>query len=126
MPATLNKITAIHNKSGPFDCCLLLGDVCSSLEQDESLDQVLDGSLTVPLPCYFTMGATALPRKVIERIESNEGELVPNLVFLGEYTSISCARNPPSWPAITKRNANVLDVWIIVPASSSAGSRPCW
>lgn len=113
LAATLNKVSNIHNKSGPFDCCLLLGDVCA--KDDPSLEPVLAGApasaggLASPLPltCYFTMGGQALPPQVCDRIESNHGEVVPNLIFLGQSAALLVFNSFlfNIWPAITKRNA---------------------
>lgn len=37
---------------------------------------------------YFALGTNPLPAKVVEKLESNNGELCPNLYFLGKRTTI--------------------------------------
>lgn len=107
LASTIKKVSTIHGKSGPFDCCLLLGNVCS--KQDERLDQVLNGSVPVPLPCYFTMGSQPLPENIVEKVEQNHGEVASNLIFLGKFTdtSASVRSTTPLWPVITTREVNM-------------------
>lgn len=131
LASTIKKVSTIHGKSGPFDCCLLLGDVCS--KQDETLDQVLNGSVPVPLPCYFTMGSQPLPENVIEKAEQSHGEVASNLIFLGESNSISASvrSTPPIWPAITTREVNmdarmVASLSFLVKAFGTRGPRSSW
>lgn len=40
--------------------------------------------MTVPVPTYFTLGQHELPGSIQRRIEETGGEVVENLVFLGE------------------------------------------
>lgn len=40
--------------------------------------------MTVPVPTYFTLGRYELPGSIQRRIEETGGEVVENLVFLGE------------------------------------------
>jgi Protein similar to CwfJ C-terminus 1/Protein similar to CwfJ C-terminus 2 len=52
--------------------------------EDESgqIKALLDGSLVVPLPTYFSVGNNPLPQLVVEKLEIAD-EVCPNLIFLG-------------------------------------------
>ena len=54
----------------------------SSSDPSEDVNALLQGSISVPLPTYFSLGSKVLPLEVIKRIESDE-EICPNLFFLG-------------------------------------------
>lgn len=41
-------------------------------EDDESVWRLLSGEIIVPLPTYFTVGISALPPRIVERIEKDE------------------------------------------------------
>lgn len=62
-------------------------DATSHSGQTE-LDNLLRGNIEIPFPIYFSLGHRQLPPSVIERLESNEGELCPNLSILGRRVSI--------------------------------------
>jgi len=79
----LTKLVALHTKNN-FSFALLLGDVFSSSE----VEPLLRGELKLPLPTYFTVGATPLPPAAVSRIEANAGEVVENLFFLGKKGTI--------------------------------------
>lgn len=59
----------------------LFGDGSSEQESEEIRDLV-NGSLVVPLPTYFSVGNNYLPQPIVERLEIAD-EVCPNLVFLG-------------------------------------------
>ncbi|KAI5853571.1 CwfJ C-terminus 1-domain-containing protein-like protein [Tricharina praecox] len=83
LPEALTKLTALHSKNN-FAFAIILGDISSSTEAES----LLSGDLKLPLPTYFTIGATPLSPAVVSRIESNAGEVVENLFFLGKKGSI--------------------------------------
>jgi hypothetical protein len=64
---------------------VVVGDLFGNGSSEEEADQVralLNGSLIVPLPTYFSVGNHPLPQPVIEKLEIAD-EVCPNLIFLG-------------------------------------------
>ena len=59
-----------------------------SEDKAEELQKLLDGTIHVPLPTYFSLGTRPLPEAVVEKLESTGGELCPNLSILGRNVSI--------------------------------------
>ena len=63
----------------------MVGDLFGDGSSEEEADQIkglLNGSLIVPLPTYFSVGNRPLPQPVIEKLEIAD-EVCPNLIFLG-------------------------------------------
>ncbi|WVR05612.1 hypothetical protein IAU60_002634 [Kwoniella sp. DSM 27419] len=86
--ATLTaKITAINSKHGPFDACVIVGDLFQ-----EGSDGHEVGGLIFPVPTYFTVGKHALPETVRDRILETGGEVVNNLVYLGKSAVLTTAQ----------------------------------
>lgn len=80
------KIKQFQNKAGPFDCCVILGDLFGSSSEDGATDgsELLDGSsIEFAVPTYFTAGSRPLPPRIQARIDAGQPELVSNLVYLG-------------------------------------------
>jgi hypothetical protein len=50
--------------------------------ESEQISALLNGSLVVPLPTYFSVGNNPLPKPVIEKLEIAD-EVCSNLIFLG-------------------------------------------
>ena len=91
MSAVFEKLTKLHSKNC-FSLAVIVGDLFgdpsdSSPEGEKALEALLAGSLTVPLASYFTVGKHPLPPRVIERLESTDGEVCPNLYFLGKRST---------------------------------------
>ncbi|KAI4164936.1 MAG: hypothetical protein LQ342_001569 [Letrouitia transgressa] len=89
--AAFEKISKLHSKNS-FSSAIVLGDLfadpaVSSPEHDEDVDSLVHGKVTVPLPMYFTIGKHALPKPVIEKLESSSDEICPNLYFLGKRST---------------------------------------
>ena len=80
--AVFGKIGAIHGKSGPFQLSVIVGDLFDGCSEAE-LDELLSGAITVPVECFVTVGRLALPERIRERIRERDGEIAPNLVFIG-------------------------------------------
>jgi hypothetical protein len=59
----------------------LFGDG-SSEDESEQIIALLNGSLDVPLPTYFSVGNNPLPQLIVEKLEIAD-EVCPNLIFLG-------------------------------------------
>ncbi|KAL2827144.1 CwfJ C-terminus 2-domain-containing protein-like protein [Aspergillus cavernicola] len=69
-----------------FSFAIIAGDLfgnCSTEHELQQMTALLQGSIIVPLPTYFTLGSKPLPTRVIEQIEAND-EVCPNLYFLGK------------------------------------------
>jgi hypothetical protein len=85
------KLGALHSKNG-FSFALVAGNLfanpASSTEEDEeNVRNLLGGKISVGLTTYFALGTHALPDTVIDKLESSDGELCPNLYFLGKRTT---------------------------------------
>ncbi|KAI5804562.1 CwfJ C-terminus 1-domain-containing protein-like protein [Geopyxis carbonaria] len=93
-----SKLATLHSKNS-FVCAIIVGDLfgaplSSTTEEPHStsaspadsiqIDRLLRGEIVVPLPTYFTLGSSPLPPAVLEKIESNAGEVCENLFFLGK------------------------------------------
>lgn len=78
------KVASIHAKT-PFTFAICTGDLVGDLD-DASPDLIalLAGDITIPLECFFVLGGKPLPSSVIARIQQRDGEVCPNLIFLGE------------------------------------------
>jgi len=55
----------------------------TSSEEAEDLAKLIKGDIQVPVSTYFTVGRRALPEAVVEKLNSSDGELCPNLIALG-------------------------------------------
>ena len=55
----------------------------TSPEEAEDLAKLIKGEIQVPVGTYFTIGKRSLPEAVIEKLNSSDGELCPNLIALG-------------------------------------------
>ncbi len=89
------KLTALHAKNA-FSFALISGDLLAdpsttSSQQEDEVTGLLNGSITVPLTTYFTVGRHALPARVIEKLESSDGELCENLYYLGNRSVLKTA-----------------------------------
>lgn len=84
--SAFGKLSRLQKKQD-FSLCIVVGDVFGdgSIEgQAEELDELLNGSLEVPLQTYFIVGDLPLPEKVIEKLEANdEDQVCTNLSYLG-------------------------------------------
>ena len=88
--AAFGKIGAIHSKSGPFQLSIIVGDVFDGCTEAE-LDELLSGAIMVPVECFVTVGRLALPERIRERIRERDGEIAPNLIFIGACR-LRCSR----------------------------------
>ncbi|CEI64229.1 hypothetical protein FVEN_g9067 [Fusarium venenatum] len=76
------KLATLHSKNS-FSMAILTGDVFSATQDNDSVTALLDGTLQVPLPTYFTMGTHHLPPRIAAKVEAEE-EICENLHFLGK------------------------------------------
>lgn len=82
-----SKVTSINSKHGPFDACVVIGDLFKEGSDGSELDGV-----TLPLPTYFTIGKNPLPEQVKDRIMNSGGEVIDNLVFLGKSSAFTTSQ----------------------------------
>jgi hypothetical protein len=57
-------------------------------EDDANVQSLIDGKITVPFTTYFALGHLGFPAKVIEKLESSDGEVCEHLYFLGKRTTM--------------------------------------
>lgn len=89
--SVFEKLSKLHSKN-LFSLGIILGDLFanpaeSSPEDDEAVTALLNGNITIPFPIYFTLGNHPLPQKIIEKLERSDGEVCPNLYFLGKRST---------------------------------------
>ena len=75
------KLTALHSKNN-FSLALVVGNLFNE-QDDGAVTNLLEGKIEVPVSTYFTVGNTALPSRIVEKIEKDE-EICPNLHYLGK------------------------------------------
>ncbi|KEI41105.1 uncharacterized protein L969DRAFT_86349 [Mixia osmundae IAM 14324] len=85
-----DKVRSLHAKHH-FELLIISGDLFSPSdplteepEQADGLRALLDGEIDVPLSTYFSIGKTPLPASVQQRVDANQGEVCPNLFYLGQ------------------------------------------
>lgn len=89
LQGAFTKIAKIHSKQ---NCAfaIVVGDLFgdgSTEAESEELSALLDGSINVPLPTYFSIGNRSLPDRVVEKLEVAD-EVCVNLFFLGRKGTI--------------------------------------
>ncbi|KAL8697695.1 MAG: hypothetical protein Q9201_006997, partial [Fulgogasparrea decipioides] len=89
--AIVEKLAKLHSKNS-FSLAIILGDFfvdpeTSSDDDDANVSALINGNINIPLPTYFTLGKHPLPTAVIEKLEKCDGELCPNLYFLGKRST---------------------------------------
>ncbi|KAF2402384.1 hypothetical protein EJ06DRAFT_580647 [Trichodelitschia bisporula] len=91
LESLFQKLGTLHAKNA-FSFALITGNLFSdptsaSSEETASIQRLIDGTISVPLTTYFALGSHPLPPTVIDKLDSSEGELCPNLFFLGKRTT---------------------------------------
>lgn len=81
LETVLGKLATLHSKNN-FAFAILTGNVFGE-EDDETVAGLLNGTITVPLPTYFTVGTTPLPPSIVAKIKNDE-EICDNLHYLGK------------------------------------------
>ncbi|KAJ8123845.1 hypothetical protein ONZ43_g296 [Nemania bipapillata] len=76
------KLAALHRKQN-FSFAIITGNLFAPNQDDETINELVNGTIHVPLSTYFTVGTTPLPSAVAERIEKDE-DICENLHFLGK------------------------------------------
>lgn len=92
-PAVFEKLSKLHAKKS-FSLAIILGDLFAdpaeaSAQDEENVNSLVKGDISVPLPTYFTVRNHPLPPRVIERLQKTENEVCPNLYFLNKRSTIT-------------------------------------
>lgn len=90
--SAFTKLAKLHVKQN-FSCAIIVGNLfgdCSTENELEEISALLQGSINVPLPTYFTVGDRPLPTRIVEKIEADD-EVCPNLYFLGKRGTLKTA-----------------------------------
>jgi len=90
-PAVFQKLGALHSKNA-FAFALVVGNLfadqdISTPENEQNVQNLINGVTKVPLPTYFSLGTRSLPDSVVTKLMDSDGELCPNLYFLGKRTT---------------------------------------
>ncbi|KAL2060164.1 hypothetical protein VTL71DRAFT_9559 [Oculimacula yallundae] len=83
LQSTFTKVSSLHAKNS-FSLAIVAGNLFA--EDDTAVDDLLGGKIQIPLPTYFTVGTTALPQRIIDKIEKDE-EICENLHYLGKRST---------------------------------------
>nr|POE48092.1 cwf19-like protein [Quercus suber] len=89
--ALFTKLAKLHSTQ-KFAFAIIAGNLFAdkdkaTAEEQKDLTQLLNGGLQVPLPTYFALGHNELPDVVVQKLETNSGELCANLTALGRKIS---------------------------------------
>ena len=82
LEAAFKKCSVLHVKNS-FSFAIVTGNLFAEVQDDASLDALLNGQIAIACPTYFTVGTTPLPARIIEKIEKDE-EIAHNLHYLGK------------------------------------------
>ncbi|RAL64663.1 hypothetical protein DID88_001696 [Monilinia fructigena] len=77
------------NVKNNFALAIVAGNLFAGAEDTEADDTVTDlisGKIHIPLPTYFTVGSSPLPKRIIEKIDQDE-EICPNIHYLSKRKS---------------------------------------
>lgn len=85
------KISKLHAKNA-FSLAIVLGDLFPEPTEESSKDEddlmsLLNGEIAITLPTYFTLGKHPLPQQIVDKLESSDDEICPNLYFLGKRST---------------------------------------
>lgn len=75
-----SKLAKLHSKNN-FAFAVVAGNLFA--EDDEQVERLLNGEITIPVSTYFTVATTALPERIQAKILKNE-DICENLHFLGK------------------------------------------
>ncbi|KAH7170994.1 CwfJ C-terminus 1-domain-containing protein-like protein [Dactylonectria macrodidyma] len=79
------KLATLQAKNN-FALAILTGDVFSPSHDDETVTGLLNGTIAVPLPTYFTVGNHPLPPRIVAKVVADE-EICENFHFLGKRST---------------------------------------
>lgn len=81
------KLAGLQSKQN-FAFALISGNLfadadATSPSEADDLAKLIKGEIGVPVATYFSIGNRQLPETVVEKLNSSDGELCPNLIALG-------------------------------------------
>jgi len=81
----------LHSKNA-FAFALVIGNLfaepsSASEADEENVQNLTSGNIPVALPVYFALGTHALPQQVLDKLDTADSELCPNLFYLGKRTT---------------------------------------
>jgi hypothetical protein len=85
LQTVFTKLAKLQAKQN-FAFAILVGNVFGDSSTEAELNEIsalFNGSISVPLPTYFTIGDKPLPTRIVEKIQADD-EVCPNLFFLGK------------------------------------------
>jgi hypothetical protein len=94
------KVSTLHAKNC-FTFAIVAGNLFAE-DDDDTVSELLDGTIKIPLPTYFTVGTTPLPQRIINKIEKDEEVHTKQagLHFVDRLTGITDLPKPTlSWKA---------------------------
>ncbi|RDW78045.1 hypothetical protein BP5796_05897 [Coleophoma crateriformis] len=80
LQSLFTKLSGLQKKQN-FNFALVVGNLFA--DDDETVSELLNNKITIPLPTYFTVGSRALPQTITERLSKDE-DICDNLHFLGK------------------------------------------
>jgi hypothetical protein len=86
------KISKLQAKQN-FALVIVVGDLFGPADSEvysDELRSLLQGQIKVPVPTYFTVGSSAFPEVVKEKLEA-EDDVCPNLFYLGRKGTVTTA-----------------------------------
>ncbi|KAI9592483.1 CwfJ C-terminus 1-domain-containing protein-like protein [Syncephalis fuscata] len=91
----LGRVASLNKKSGPFDIAIIVGDIFTDTEdeaQNTIIDTLLSGKIDVPITTYWVPGRRLLPQTIKDHVDKTNGELCPNLTYLGVCGMLTTAQ----------------------------------
>ncbi|CDZ96519.1 Uncharacterized conserved protein [Phaffia rhodozyma] len=128
--AFIEKQRALQSKHH-FNLCVCVGDFFGPEgENPDEVDDLLRGSLNVPLTTYIMLGSHALPEKVQAKIIETGGEICTNLFFVGQSNVLNTSEgikigaiggnyDPVLWDAATNSSSEAAESEAAEPTPTS-------
>lgn len=103
LAAAFTKLTTLHTKNN-FSLAIITGNLFA--EDNDVVSDLLAGKIAIPLPTYFTVGTTPLPKRIIEKVEKDE-EVGSNSDLRPRIPLIHIALPKPSLPWKTQHHKDL-------------------
>lgn len=118
-----SKLAALHSKN-KFALALICGNLFATPSKagsnnEQEVQDLIDGKITVPLTTYFALSSTALPSSIQSKIDASAGEICENLFFIGKRSTITTSEG-----VRVVSLGGTLDSSLTVAASKDSGSSP--
>ncbi|KAI8990165.1 CwfJ C-terminus 1-domain-containing protein-like protein [Pilobolus umbonatus] len=86
------KAKQINEKYGPFDVHFCVGNLFSNETSEETIEELINGKIDVPIMTYFINGDIPIPDTIQSHIDATDGEVCTNLHYLGKQGILSTAQ----------------------------------